>query len=149
MADTTDIKHESIRGRWPRDLKIFAFLAALWASALTARIVMRDLTYYSPTPIEAVVLGMKFDGYSASLVMAVQVMAAFTVAIGLAAERKWGLLLALICMLEAVVSNLIFMTTYMGDLAEARNVRLSGLIGIGSVLILLYLWIRARDLLFD
>jgi hypothetical protein len=149
MAATTDINHENQSARWPLDLKIFALLAALWAAGLTARIVMRDLTYYSPTPIEAILLGMKFDGYPASLVMAAQVMAAFTVAIGLAAERKWGLLLGLICMLEVVVSNLIFMTTYMDDLAEARNVRLAGLVGIGSVLILLYLWIRARDLLFE
>jgi hypothetical protein len=70
-------------------------------------------------------------------------------AIGLAAERRWGLLLALVYMLGVVVSNLIFMMTYMDDLAQGRSVRISGLTGIVSVLILLYLWIRARDLLFD
>ena len=75
-------------------------------------------------------------------------MAFSTVALGLAAERKWGLVLALVYMLEVVISDLIFMMTYMGDLSQGRNVRVAGLIGIVAVLILLYLWIRARDLLF-
>jgi hypothetical protein len=48
-----------------------------------------------------------------------------------------------------VFSRLIFMTAYLDDLSQAHNVRTSGLLGMGSVLILLYLWIRARDLLFD
>ena len=145
MAAMTDTK----RARWPRDLKIFALLAALWAAALTARIVMRDVTYYSQAPLEAVLLGMKFDGFPARLVLVAQAMAVSTLAIGLAAERRWGLLLALVYMLGVVVSNLIFMMTYMDDLAQGRSVRISGLTGIVSVLILLYLWIRARDLLFD
>jgi hypothetical protein len=37
----------------------------------------------------------------------------------------------------------------MDDLAQGRNVRLAGLVGIVSVVILLYLWIRGRDLLWD
>jgi hypothetical protein len=145
MAATTDIK----RARWPRDLKVFALLAALWAAALTARIVIRDVTHYSQMPLEAVLFGMKFDGYPARLVLVAQAMAASTLALGLAAERRWGLLLALVYMLEVVVSNLIFMMTYMDDLAQGRNVRLAGLVGIVSVVILLYLWIRGRDLLWD
>jgi hypothetical protein len=145
MAATTDTK----RTGWPRDLKVFALLAALWAAALTARIVVRDVTYHSQTPLEAILLGIKFDGYPARLVLVAQAMAASTLALGLAAERRWGLLLALIYMLEVVISNLIFMMTYMDDLAQGRNVRISGLVGIVSVVILLYLWIRARDLLLD
>lgn len=145
MAATTDSK----RARWPRDLKIFALLAALWAAALTAQIAIRDVMYYSQPPLQAVLLGMKFDGYSARLVLVAQAMVVFTLALGIAAERRWGLLLALIYMFEVVVSNLIFMMTYMDDLSQGRNVRISGLVGIVSVLVLLYLWIRARDLLFD
>jgi len=145
MAATTDIT----RARWPRDLKVFALLTAIWAAWLTARIVMRDVTYYAQAPIEAVLLGMKFDGFSARLVLAGQATAAATLALGLAAERRWGLAFALACMLEVVVSNLIFMMTYMDVIAEGRNVRLAGLVGIVAVLILLYLWIRARDLLLE
>ena len=145
MADTANTK----RARWPRDLKIFALFAALWASALIARIVIHDVTYYSPMPLQAVILGINFDGYPARVVLVAQAMALSTLALGLAAERRWGLMLALSYMLEVVVSNLIFMMTYMGDLSQGRNIRVSGLIGIVAVLILLYLWIRARDLLSD
>jgi hypothetical protein len=143
MAPTSDIK----RARWPRDLKVFALLAAIWAAWLTARIVMRDLTWYARAPIEAVLLGIKFDGFAARMVLAMQAIAVATLALGLAAERKWGLMLALACLLEVVVSNLIFMTTYMDDLAEGSSVRIAGVLGMAAVVILLYLWIRARDLL--
>jgi hypothetical protein len=143
MAASSDIK----RARWPRDLKVFALLAAIWAAWLTARIVMRDLTWYAQAPIEAVLLGIKFDGFAARLVLAMQAIAVATLALGLAAERRWGLLFALASLFEVVVSNLVFMTTYMDDLAEGRRVRLAGMLGIAAVVLLLYLWIRARDLL--
>jgi hypothetical protein len=145
MAATTDIK----RARWPRDLKLFALLTAIWAAWLTARIVMRDVSYYAQAPIEAVLLGIKFDGFSARLVLAAQAMAAATLALGLAAERRWGLRFALACLLEVVVSNFIFMLTYMDDLREGRSVRLAGWFGIAAVFILLYLWIRGRELLVE
>jgi hypothetical protein len=143
MAATSDIKH----ARWPRDLKVFALLAAIWAAWLTARIVLRDLTWYVQAPIEAVLLGIKFDGFPARLILAVQAIAVATLALGLAAERTWGLLFALACLFEVIVSNLIFMTNYMDDLAEGSSVRIAGVFGIAAVVILLYLWIRARDLL--
>ena len=87
MAAITDIKHP----RWPRDLKAFALFAAIWAAWLTARIVMRDVTYSSQMPLEAIILGMKFDGYVARIVLVVQAMAVSTLALGLAAQRRWGL----------------------------------------------------------
>ncbi len=82
---------------------------------------MRDVTYYAQAPIEAVILGMKFEGFAARLVLAVQAMAVATLALGLAAERKWGLRFATFCLLEVVVSNLIFMTTYMDDIAAGAQ----------------------------
>jgi hypothetical protein len=136
------------RPHWPRDLKFFALLAALWAAALTGKIVIRDVAYFSPIELEAVLLGIKFEGYPAHLVLAGQAMATFTLAIGLAAERRWGLVLAFAYMLEIVISNLIFMLTYMGDIGQGSRVRLAGLAGIIAVLCLLYLWIRARNLLY-
>jgi hypothetical protein len=136
------------RPRWPRDLKIFALIAALWAAVLTGKMVMRDIIEYSPLQLEAVLFGVKFDGYPAHLVVAVQAMAVFSLAIGLAAERRWGLVLAFGYLLEVVLSNLIFMMTYMGDIGQGGSVRSAGLFGIVAVLALLYLWIRARELLF-
>jgi hypothetical protein len=149
MATTIDSVNESKRARWPRDLKIFALLAALWAAGLTGRVVVRDLASYAQAPLEAILFGMRFDGYPARFAIIAQAMVAATTAIGLNHRRKWGLMLALIYMLEMVASNLIFMTTYLGDLTEGSSVRLSGLVGIVSVMVLLYLWIRARDVLFE
>jgi hypothetical protein len=137
-----------VRPRWPRDLKFFALIAALWAAALTGKMVLRDVAEYSPLQLEAVLFGIKFDGYPAHLVVAAQAMAIFSLAIGLAAERRWGLLLAFGYLLQVVLSNLIFMMTYMGDIGQGSNVRGAGLAGIVAVLGLLYLWIRARSLLF-
>ena len=132
----------------PRDLKAFALLAAFWALALIAQIVISDLTY-SPEPLEAIALGMRFEGFAARVAMAAQAMVIATMVIGLLAERSWGLWFGIIYMLEVALSRLVFMTSYLDDFSEARNVRISGVLGIGAVLILLYLWIRVRDLLWD
>jgi hypothetical protein len=144
MSDTTDLNTSP----WPRDLKIFALFSALWAAGLTARILVRDSAYYPGAPMEAVVAGIQFGGYSASLVLIAQAMTFSVFAIGIAAERKWGLVLALFYMLEIAFSNLIFMAANIWDFTQGRNVRNSGWIGIAAVLILLYLWIRSRELLF-
>ena len=144
MTATTDIK----RTRWPRDLKAFALLSALWAIALTARIVMRETTA-SVMPLEAIAIGMRFEGFAAVVALAAQAMAISTMAIGLASEGRWGLWFAFIYLFEVVISRLVFMLTNLNDLAQLHNVRTSGFLGIGTVLLLLYLWIRASDLLFE
>ncbi len=144
MTATTDIR----RTQWPRDLKAFAFLSALWAIALTARIVMREATL-SAMSLEAIGLGMRFEGFAAVLVLAAQAMAISTMAIGLASEGRWGLWFAFLYLFEVVISRLVFMSSHLNDFSQLHNVRTSGFLGIGSVLILLYLWIRARDLLFE
>jgi len=123
-------------------------VSALWAIALTARMLLRDIVDSSALESEAVLFGMKFDGYPAHLVLAVQAMAAFSIAIGIAAERAWGLMLAFAYLLEAVMSKLVFMITYLNDIGQGSSVRRAGIVGIGAVLALLYLWIRARKLLF-
>jgi len=144
MAAGTDTR----RARWPRDLKLFGWLMGFWAAAIFAQIVLSDMTY-SAMPFEAIALGLKFEGIAARVAMAAQAMALSTAAIGLVAERRWGLWFAITYIMQVALSRLVFMTAYMDDLAEARNVRSSGLLGIAAVLILLYLWIRARDLMWD
>lgn len=135
---------------WPRDLKIFALVSAAWAAGLTVRILMRDASYYAPdTPLQAVIGGMKFFGPTARVVLLVQATIFAAFAIGIVAERKWGLVLALFYMTEVVMSHLIFMLAYMGDMTESASLRVAGAEGAGAVLVLLYLWIRSRDLLFD
>ena len=144
MAASTDIN----RPRWPLDLKICALLASLWVAVLIGRIVIHDATF-SPFELETVTLGLRFEGFSARVAMVIQAMIIAATSVGLAAERRWGLRLAFACLAEVVISRLIFMTVYMGDFSQMRNVRTSGMLGIGAVLVLLYLWIRARDLLFS
>ena len=136
------------RTRWPRDLKFVGWLMGFWAAALLAQIVLSDVTY-SAMPFEAIAIGIKFQGLAGRIAMAAQAMALSTAAIGLVAERRWGLWFAIVYIMEVALSRLIFMTAYLDDFAEARSVRSSGYLGIAAVLILLYLWIRARDLIWD
>lgn len=144
MSTTSDIG----RARWPSDLKLLGWLAGFWAAVMVGQIVLSDLTYSSRS-FEAIALGMKFDGLAARIAMAVQAMALSTAGIGLVAERRWGLWFAIIYMTEVALSRLIFMTAYLDNFTEVRNVRGSGFLGIAAVVILLYLWIRAHDLIWD
>src|SRR5258705_8196675 len=115
--------------QWPRDLKIFALIAALWAVGLTVRILARDATMYPAGPMQAVIGGMKFFGPVARAVVLAQATVFATFAIGIATERRWGLLLALCYMAEAVMSHLIFMGGYMHHISQATSVRLAALSG--------------------
>jgi hypothetical protein len=134
---------------WPQDLKFFALFSAFWAAGLTARVLVRQVTMYSGGPLETVIGGMKFYGPLARALTLVQASIFAGFAIGIATERKWGLILALFYMVQVVMSHLIFMIAYMYDPTQGANVRVAALGGAIAVLILLYLWIRARDLLFQ
>lgn len=149
MSATIDTKRSNKRPPWPRDLKVIVWFSALWAASLAARIVIRDVAYYPDAPLEALFLGFRFDGSSARFVLFAEGLMFFAVAFGVATEKKWGLVLALLYMLQVVIGELNFMMMFMSDLSQGRNVRVAGLVGIASVLILLYLWIRVRDLLFE
>ena len=137
------------RSRWPRDLKAFAFFAALWAGVLTARLVLRDVVYYAETPLHAILFGMRFEGLAARVVLAAKAMTGFSIAIGIATDKEWGIWLALAYLVEVIASDVIFMTAYMDSIAQASEVRVAGYLGMSAVLLLLYLWIRARDLLSE
>ncbi len=140
---------EPTHAPWPRDLKFFALFSAFWAAGLTARILMREATMYPEGPLEAVIGGMKFYGPLARAITLVQASIFAGFAVGIATERKWGLVLALFYMLQVVMSHLIFMIAYMYDPTQGADVRISALGGAIAVLILLYLWIRSRELLFE
>ena len=103
---------------------------------LTARIVMRDVAYYSPAPTRGGAPRNEVRRLRGAAGARGAGDGSFPrLALGLAAERRWGLRFALVCLLEVVVSNLIFMMTYMDDIGQGRNVRLAGLIGIVAVLL--------------
>ena len=71
------------------------------------------------------------------------------IAIGVLARRRWGLLLALCFMVQVVMSNLAFVIAYLPIRSEWMSVRLAASEGPMMVMITLYLWIRATDLIFD
>ncbi len=71
------------------------------------------------------------------------------IAIGVFAHRRWGLLLALCYMVQVVMSHLAFAIAYLPIQSEWIAVRSVASQGPMLVLITLYLWIRACDLIFD
>lgn len=138
------------RQPWPQDLKFFALFSALWAAAITTRILLADLSLYSAdVELQAVIGGMKFLGTAARVVLLAQAAIFAAFAIGVAAERKWGLVLALFYLAETIMSHLIYMLAYMGTIGESVHLRKAAAEGVLAVLVLLYLWIRSRELLFD
>ena len=73
-------------------------------------------------PLEAVLLGIKFDGFSARLVLAAQAMAVCDLRAGARGGTTMGVCDSRFSMLfEVVVSNLIFMLTYMDDLSAGAQ----------------------------
>ncbi len=124
-------------------------MSALWALCLviTAFAHAGDLDVVDP--VQTVLGGIRFDGDAARIVLIVEAGIFGTIAIGIFAERRWGLVLALCFMAEAVMSHLAFAIAYLPFRSEWMNVRQTASQGPMIVLITLYLWIRACDLIFD
>ncbi len=143
------MKPEYAATAWPRDLKIFALCSALWGLGLVARILYAGglLDFMPDTRLQAVIGGLKFYGETARIVLVMQAAIFIAFATAILAERRWGLVLALGYMVEVVASHLAFVIGYMDDPAQSVHVRTAALQGPVAVLILLYLWIRSRDLL--
>ena len=100
-------------------------------------------------PVETIFAGMRFNGYDARLVLIVESGIFAMIAIGVFAHRRWGLLLALCMMAQVVMSHLAFVIAYLPMRSEWMAVRKVASQGPMMVLITLYLWIRACDLIFD
>lgn len=135
--------------RWPFDLRVFATMAALWALCLVIRAFIHDSDIDVVDPVQTVLAGVRFDGDAARIAMIVEAGIFATIAIGVFAERRWGLLLALCFMAEVVMSHLAFVIAYLPFRSEWMTVRQTASQGPTIVLIMLYLWIRASDLIFD
>jgi len=134
---------------WPFDLRVFAALAGLWALclAISAFVHVGDINLADP--IETIFAGVRFDGEDARLVLVVEAGIFAVIALGVFAGRRWGLLLALCYMVEVVMSHLAFVIAYLPIQSEWMNVRVVASQGPMMVLITLYLWIRACDLVFN
>ena len=135
--------------RWPFDLRIFAIMAGIWAICLVMRAFVNVGDYEVFDPLRVVFGGVRFDGDAARIVLIVEAGIFASVAIGIFAEQRWGLLLALCFMAQVVMSHLAFVIAYLPIRSEWMTVRATAMQGPTIVLITLYLWIRASDLIFD
>ena len=135
--------------RWPLDIRVFAIMAGLWAICLVMRAFVNLGDYQVLDPLQVVFGGVRFDGDAARIVLIVEAGIFASVAIGVFAEQRWGLLLALCFMAQVVMSHLAFVIAYLPIRSEWMTVRAAALQGPTIVLITLYLWIRASDLIFD
>ena len=124
-------------------------MAGLWAICLTLRAFVHIGEIDVVDPIETIFAGVRFNGDDARLVLIVEAGIFAAIAIGVFARCRWGLLLALCYMAEVVMSHLAFAIAYLPIRSEWMNVRAVASQGPTMVLITLYLWIRASDLIFD
>jgi hypothetical protein len=139
----------SAQVKWPFDLRVFALLAGAWAVCLSvsAFVPISDMDVVDP--VETIFAGIRFNGYDARLVLIVESGIFAMIAIGVFAHRRWGLLLALCMMVQVVMSHLAFVIAYLPMREEWMTVRTVASQGPMMVLVTLYLWIRACDLIFD
>ncbi|MGC1679465.1 MAG: hypothetical protein WA740_18175 [Candidatus Binataceae bacterium] len=99
-------------------------------------------------PIHALVGGILFYGEQARILKLVEAGIFWAIAVGLIMSRGWGLVLALIYGAEVVMSHLVFVVAYLDVRPEWYHVHLAANEGPFVVLMTLYLWIRACDVIF-
>ena len=124
-------------------------MSALWAACLAVSTFVHIGEMEVVDPIETIFAGVRFSGDDARLVLIVEAGIFAMIALGVFTHRRWGLLLALCYMVEVVMSHLAFVIAYLPIQSEWMHVRAVASEGPIMVLITLYLWIRACDLIFD
>jgi hypothetical protein len=135
------------RRQWPRDLKVFAALCAIWGLVLLCRLAVFDPFSSPSNPFQDVFLGVKFYGHAAHLTMALQAATFIAFGAGILMRRKWGLGLALIYFAQVVIGHLVFFARNLHVPDQATHVKVTAIEAPIVFVILLYLWIRARPLL--
>jgi hypothetical protein len=133
--------------RWPLDLRIFAGLCVLWAITLVVRVFAQVGLGKLGDPMQAVILGQKFYDLEARLILLFQSFVYAWLGIGILGQRRWALVLALVYFVQVVVGHLVFVIENFGVPGQEIHVKIASFEGPVMVLILLYLWIRSRDLI--
>lgn len=136
------------KSTWPIDLRLCGFLAAVWALHLVLRVFYADPMSEAAEPIHALVGGILFYGEQARILKLIEAGIFWAIAVGLIMSRGWGLVLALIYGAEVVMSHLVFVVAYLDVRPEWYHVHLAANEGPFVVLMTLYLWIRACDVIF-
>ena len=145
----TTPKSQQPQTSWPLDIRVFAIMAGVWAVCLVMRAFVHPGELDVADPVQAVIGGILFDGDAARVVLIVEAGIFASIAIGVLTEQRWGLLLALCFMAQVVMSHLAFVIAYLPIRSEWMTVHSTAMQGPMMVLITLYLWIRASDLIFD
>ena len=143
LTDATNTKH-----RWHRDLLVFALLCTLWSALLIFRVVIRDPFSSQASPFQDVFFGVKFYGRAAHITMTTQAIIYAAFGIGILLHRRWGLILGLFYFAEVVISHIVFFATNFNVPSQAVHVKITAVEGPIVFVMLLYLWIRSRPLLF-
>jgi hypothetical protein len=138
-----------LRVAWPFDLRVFAVLAGLWALCLAVSAFVHIGEMAVVDPIQTIFAGIRFNGDDARVVLIIEAGIFAAIAIGVFTHQRWGLLLALCYMVQVVMSHLAFVIAYLPFPTERINVHVAASQGPMMVLITLYLWMRACDLIFD
>jgi hypothetical protein len=134
--------------RFPIDLRIFGAICAVWATALVFRVITQTGIALPGDSFQTVFLGIKFYGLKARTVMLLQAAIYAAIAVGIFQMRRWGLIIALLYMVQVVVAHLVFILSYAKLPGQEVHVKIAAIEGPFMVLILLFLWIRSRDLIF-
>jgi hypothetical protein len=145
----TDHQSDPPQARWPFDLRVFAVMSALWAACLAVSTFVHVGEMEVVDPVVTIFGGVRFSGEDARLVLIVEAGIFAMIALGVFTHRRWGLLLALCYMVQVVMSHLAFVVAYLPFPSEWMHVRAVASEGPIVVLVTLYLWIRACDLIFD
>ena len=134
--------------RFPIDLRIFGAICAVWATALVFRVITQTGIALPGDSFQTVFLGIKFYGLKARAIMLLQAAIYASIAAGILRMKRWGLILALLYMIQVVFAHLVFILFYAKLPGQEVHVKIAAVEGPFMVLILLYVWIRSRDLIF-
>ncbi len=134
---------------WPLDLKAFAIFAMAWSLFLLAIAIFVEGDFMLADPLHAIVRATFFNFDNERIVLLLEAVIFGVIGAGILAEQAWAVVFALIYMAQIVAGHLAFAITYLPVRFELSHVRDVATQGPILVLITLYLWIRATDLIFS
>jgi hypothetical protein len=132
--------------RWRLDLRIFAGLCILWSAILIARALF-NLVAGPGVQIEDVIFGVKFYGNEARVTMALQAIIIGSFGIGILMRQRWGVILALLYMVQVVAGHVIFITSNLGVESQRPHVKIAAAESPVILFIALYVLYRAVPIL--
>lgn len=134
--------------RWPLDTRFFAIALAIWACYLLYRAIFNqgELALGDALMLFA---GLKLYSDAARFALLAEASIFFSIALGIFAERRWAMLLALGLAADVVLSHLLFVIFNLSNPMKLSSVRARAMEGPALVAIALYLWIRSKSLVFD